>query len=151
MSLKSDILQELSSWNCFEPLRPGALEGLAEKLEQVVLRNTAERVELLEAALMPFATHAIDEENPVLEDLLIGLMKDRIVDWFGPSDFRAARAAMVDTQDIPTRIPALEAALAFYRDGWAAGELVNLKDWSRRVGPWPTNQRSACGWRKIGA
>lgn len=51
-----------------------------------------ERIEEMEVALEPFATFAdtfIDEEG------WSGPMKaERIVDWFGPSDFRKARAAL---------------------------------------------------------
>lgn len=50
------------------------------------------RIEELEAALEPFATFSdtfIDEEG------WSGPMKtERIVDWFGPSDFRRARATL---------------------------------------------------------
>lgn len=42
-------------------------------------------------ALQPFATFGFDESGNNIRD---GLMRDRICDWFGPSDFDAARAAL---------------------------------------------------------
>ena len=44
-----------------------------------------------EKALEPFATFGICDDG---EDIRDGLMRDRIVDWFGPGDFNAARAAL---------------------------------------------------------
>jgi hypothetical protein len=49
----------------------------------------------LKEALMTFATFGlVDPSDASGVDMLDGLMRDRICDWFGPSDFRAARAAL---------------------------------------------------------
>ena len=59
-----------------------ALEGAVDHLRF--------RVETLEAALKPFVTDWADDSG--WTDA--ACQKDRIVDWFGPSDFCAARVAM---------------------------------------------------------
>ncbi|MEG8223296.1 hypothetical protein OSJ57_22200, partial [Sphingomonas sp. HH69] len=70
---------------------------------QVMARHRATHageVERLREALRPFATFA---ETFVGDDGWIGPMnKERIVDWFGPSDFSIARQAMIDTSPIDT-------------------------------------------------
>lgn len=62
---------------------------------QVMARHRASHageVERLREALRPFATFA---ETFVGDDGWVGPMnKERIVDWFGPSDFSAARQAL---------------------------------------------------------
>lgn len=57
----------------------------------------AERIRQLEKALAPFAGCGItDDGKPPAADYAYAwpYMQDRIVDWFGPSDFRLARAAL---------------------------------------------------------
>jgi len=48
------------------------------------------RIETLEEALRPFVTDWADEDGWSET----ACQKDRIVDWFGPSDFRRASAAL---------------------------------------------------------
>jgi hypothetical protein len=55
------------------------------------------RVAKLEAALEPFATFGLADEK---EDIRDGLMRDRICDWFGRSDFDVARAARQGQQTL---------------------------------------------------
>lgn len=50
------------------------------------------RIETLESALNPFVTEWADEHGWRDDDC----QKDRIVDWFGPSDFLAVAVAMKD-------------------------------------------------------
>ena len=45
----------------------------------------------LREALKPFATFGQSDDGGDIRD---GLMRDRICDWFGPSDFDAARSAL---------------------------------------------------------
>lgn len=61
----------------------------AENAEATIAALKAEN-ERLREALEPFSTNWADE-NGWTEN---ACQKDRIVDWFGPSDFRAARAAL---------------------------------------------------------
>jgi hypothetical protein len=51
---------------------------------------------LLKKALEPFATFGeVEDDHGVPErNIADGLMRDRICDWFGPSDFEVARSAM---------------------------------------------------------
>lgn len=79
-----------------------ALQARAEKAERerdewhqvarkFVVRATRaeERIAEMEAALEPFAMEGWADENGWTER---GCPNDRICDWFGPSDFRRARA-----------------------------------------------------------
>lgn len=64
-------------------------------------------------ALEPFAAFGIvGEGTATVDDIRDGLMRDRICDWFGPSDFDAARAAITPPQPQPaesTPIPSSQA------------------------------------------
>jgi hypothetical protein len=56
-----------------------------------------QEIEMLRAALEPFATYGegnVDEHG--WKEGCGG--RDRIVDWFGPSEFRAAKDALASTQ-----------------------------------------------------
>jgi hypothetical protein len=58
--------------------------------------STSGIVAALVDALEPFASFAVrePEDGPDVDDaFLVGLLRERIVDWMGPSDFRRARAA----------------------------------------------------------
>lgn len=67
--------------------------GLADDARKIA------EVGKLRKALEPFATFGICDDG---EDIRDGLMRDRIVDWFGPSDFDAARAALAPIPEKPT-------------------------------------------------
>lgn len=95
---------------CKEDNEPelGEVEGLeAERAEQWRLRREAEASrdvekavsdslklenEILAHALCPFVNDWADENGWTDS----ACQKDRVVDWFGPSDFRAARTAYMD-------------------------------------------------------
>ena len=67
-----------------------ASEAMAEAADE--LTAITAKVALLTEALRPFATFA---ENNTDDDGWAGTcQRDRIVDWFVPSDFRAARRAL---------------------------------------------------------
>jgi len=75
--------------------RSNLIATKAEQLVALMKRATAAeaKVALLTEALKPFATFA---ENNTDDEGWAGstCQRDRIVDWFGPSDFRAARRAL---------------------------------------------------------
>jgi hypothetical protein len=54
--------------------------------------------EAMRDALEPFATFGLTDDQAE-SDIRDDLMSDRICDWFGPSDFDAARAALKDNGD----------------------------------------------------
>ena len=61
-------------------------------IQQMLDQARAEGAAEMQEALEPFASYA---DHSVDEDGWTGPMrKERIVDWFGPSDFRLARAAL---------------------------------------------------------
>jgi hypothetical protein len=66
-----------------------------DDLREIIAVKDAE-IAALQKAMVPFATFGyVDERNPLAgEDIRDGLMCDRICDWFGPSDFDAARSAL---------------------------------------------------------
>ena len=69
-----------------------ALDAIREHVmpsAALIERLTAERDAAL-AALEPFRTFGASEDGA--PDLLHGLMRDRICDWFGVSDFERVRA-----------------------------------------------------------
>lgn len=63
--------------------------GVASALQDLMDRNEALRV-----ALESFASFGQTEDDGDIRD---GLMRDRICDWFGPSDFDTARTALSAT------------------------------------------------------
>lgn len=54
------------------------------------LATSLERERVMREALKPFGTGAVAQ---AVEDSDYSIMRERIVDWFGPSDFKAAREA----------------------------------------------------------
>ena len=77
------IRDKTEEWEFTHPPKPSELEAL--RAENARLRE----------ALKPFAEFGQTEDG----DIRDGLMRDRIRDWFGPSDFDAARAALIPAQD----------------------------------------------------
>lgn len=64
------------------------------------------RIRQLEKALAPFAGCGItDDGEPPGADYDWPPMRERIVDWFGPSDFAAARAALQTAQSPNPKSP----------------------------------------------
>lgn len=76
-------------------LREVLLAEAIEAAHDIEVKELRARIAELEKALEPFATFGVGDDTysdgDALEEFIVGLMRDRIVDWFGPSDFRAAR------------------------------------------------------------
>lgn len=85
------------------------------------------RVAEMEEALKPFVTTWADEHG--WSDT--ACQKDRIVDWFGPSDFRRAAAALSQSQAVGTPAPQNHTTGETYAD--KHGELRRLRE-VRRLG-----------------
>ena len=62
---------------------------------EAALAASLERERAMREALKPFGSGAVVER---LEAEDYSVMRERIVDWFGPSDFRAARAALAKAE-----------------------------------------------------
>jgi len=79
---QNDAWDSLDEWKDPEPPSPS---------------DTTEQVRKPREALEPFATFAENYVNPKgWNDVGIGTSHERIVDWFGPSDFRQARTALAE-------------------------------------------------------
>ena len=62
-------------------------------------KNTTEQVRKLREALEPFAAFAENYVDPEgWNDVGISASHDRVVDWFGPSDFRQVRTALAGSE-----------------------------------------------------
>ena len=75
-----------------------AIRGLYERSAELARKlEAAERREkALREALSPFAAGGVIDS---LDREDYSIMRERIVDWFGPSDFRKAKAALADTEE----------------------------------------------------
>jgi len=87
--LAREVVKDSIVMQATERLVYQIVEACAEH-ERAQLAAKDEEIARLREALEPFATFGLSPDG----DIRDGLMRDRICDWFGPSEFDAVRAAL---------------------------------------------------------